>query len=97
MEVEEFTFSFSYKVSTYSLQVKRFLVDGEVHLWILVKHPRAPDQIVNFYETASSDKLSWRPLNDKRDDLMKLLEKPLVKKLNELRKKDKIQIYAFDD
>ena len=95
MEVEEFSFSFSYKVSTYSLQVKRFLVGGDVHLWTHVKQPRAADRIFNFYETADPHKLFWRPMNDKRDDLMKLLEKSLLKKLNELRKKDKIQTFDF--
>ena len=93
METEEFAFDFTYKVSKYFLPVKRFLVDGEVHLWTLVKHLRTPDQIVNFYETASSDKLCWLPLNDKRDDLMKRPEKPLLKKLNELKKREKIQTY----
>ena len=95
METEEFEFSFSHKVSTYSIEVKHFLWDGEIHFWILVNHPRTADQIVNFYETASSDKLCWRPLNDKRDDLMKLVEKPLLKKINGLKKKNKIQTFAF--
>ena len=34
-------------------------------------------------------------MNDKRDDLMKLVEKPLLKKIKELKKKDKIQTFAF--
>ncbi len=93
--VEEFTFSFSYKVSTYSLQVKRFPVDGEIHLWTLVKQPRAEDRIFTFYETADPHNLFWLPMNDKRDDLMKLVEKPLLKKIKELKKKDKIQTFAF--
>ena len=69
MEVEEFSFSFSYKVSTYSIQVKRFLVDGDVHLRTQVKQPRAEDRIFNFYETADPHKLFWHPMNDKRDEV----------------------------
>lgn len=97
MEVEKFEFRFTHKVSTYSIQVKRFLVDGQVHLWVLVKHPGTEDLIFTFYETSDPHKLSWHPMNDKRDELMKLMEKPLIKKVQELLKQGKVQAFEFYD
>ncbi len=57
----------------------------------------APAQIFTCYETDSPDILYWRPMNDKRDELMKIIGKPLLKKIAELKKKGKIQIYEFNE
>ncbi len=97
MEVEEFEIDYSHKGSPCSIFVKRFLIQEEVHLWTLVSHPRAPAQIFTYYETDSPDILYWRPMNDKRDELMKIIGKPLLKKIAELKKKGKIQIYEFNE
>ena len=97
METEEFAFDFTHHASTYSLQVKRFAVDKELHLWTLLRRPRAGEQIFTFYEGATPDKMWWRPLNDKRDDLMKLIAKPLAKMVEALKQKGTIKTYRFKD
>ena len=89
MKVESFEFKPTIKGSGYTVFVKRFAVAGEKHLWTLVRHPRAAVRVFNFYETESPDKLFWHPLNDKRDELIKALEAPLVRKIKTLEKKEK--------
>lgn len=93
MQVEDFEFDFTHKVARYSVEVKRFAVGKELHLWTVVKQPRHSDQIFTFYEEPG--RVWWRSMNDKRDDLMKIVEKPLAKKVDALKKKGKIKIYAF--
>jgi len=97
MEVEEFAFDFNHKAVTYSVQVKRFAVDKELHLWTLVRQPRADERIFTFYEGPTPEQMWWRSLNDKRDDLMKLIAKPLAKKIEALKKNGKIKTYRFKD
>jgi len=91
MDTEDFEFSFTHARSSYSIYVKRFRIEDELHLWTIVRHPKAVSQIFNFYQTASQDKLFWYPMNDKRDGLISALAKSLVAKLKELKKKGKIQ------
>jgi hypothetical protein len=91
MQVEEFEFDFTYKVATYSVQVQRFVVDKEIHLWTVINRPRHERQIFTFYE--GNDGVWSRPLNDKRDDVMKIVERPLAKKIDALKKKGKIKTY----
>ena len=86
MEVEEFEFDFTHQGSVYSVEVKRFAVNLELHLWTLVRRPRADEQIFTFYEGPTPEQMWWRSLNDKRDDLMKLVAKPLTKKVEALKK-----------
>lgn len=97
METEEFAFDFTHQGSTYSLQVKRFTADHELHLWTLVRRPRADERIFTFYEGPTPEQMWWHPLNDKRDDLMKLIAKPLAKKVEALKKNGKIKTYRFKD
>ena len=97
MEAEKFEFTGKHERLTYTVQVKRFLMEGEVHLWVLVRQPGVTEQVFNFYETDSPDHLRWHSLNDKRDELLSALEKPLLSKLKELKKKGKIQVYEFYD
>jgi len=91
MQVEDFEFDFTYKVAKYSVEVKRFSVGKELHLWTVVKQPRHSDQVFTFYEEPGQ---VWRrSMNDKRDDLMKIVEKPLATKVDALKKKGKIKSY----
>jgi len=97
MEVEEFAFDFNHKAVTYAVQVKRFAVDKELHLWTLVRQPRADERIFTFYEGPTPEQMWWHPLNDKRDELMKLIAKSLAKKIEALKKNGKIKTYRFKD
>jgi len=89
MKVESIEFKTTIKGSGYTVFVKRFAVAGEKHLWTLVRHPRGEDRVFNFYETESADKLFWHPLNDKRDELIKALEAPSLRKIKTLVKNGK--------
>ena len=93
MEVEEFAFDFTHLGSAYAVRVKRFAVDKELHLWTLVRQPRADERIFTFYEGPTPDQMWWHPLNDKRDDLMKLIAKPLAKKVEAVKQNGKIKTY----
>ena len=95
MEVEEFAFDFTHQAVTYAAQVKRFPVDQELHLWTLVRQPRADERIFTFYEGPTPDQMWWHALNDKRNDLMKLVAKPLGKTVEALKKNGKIKTYRF--
>jgi hypothetical protein len=87
MKVESFEFKTTIKGSGYTVFVKRFAVAGEKHLWTLVRDSRSMERVFNFYETGSPDKLLWHPLNDKRDELIKAMEAPMIRKIKTLEKK----------
>ena len=76
MGVEDFAFNFTHLGSAYAVQVKRFAVDQELHLWTLVRQPRADERIFTIYEGPIPGQMWWHPMNDKRDELMKLVAKP---------------------
>ena len=97
MEAEKFEFTGKHGRLSYTVLVKRFLMEGEVHLWVLARQPGVLEQVFNFYETDSPNHLRWHPLNDKRDELLSALEKPLLSELKALKKKGKIQEYEFYD
>ena len=95
MDTEGFEFDFIHQASANSVKVKRFAVDQELHLWTLVRQPRADERIFKFYEGPTPEQMWWHSLNDKRDELMKLIAKPLARKVEALKKNGKIKTYRF--